>query len=164
MTALAWTEHLALQHAQMDLTHQEFVERLAAADAALAPGEEARLLAAFAELVTHTVEHFAQEDRWMAATGFAPQNCHTFQHQAVLEVMQECERRARADTPDFEPLRIAVRELAVWFPQHALSMDAGLAQHLASVGFDPATGRCATPLVAEGEPALTGCGSGSCGG
>jgi len=164
MTALTWTEQLALQHAQMDLTHQEFVSLLAAADAALAPGEESRLLAAFADLVAHTVEHFGQEDRWMAATGFAPQNCHAYQHQAVLEVMQECERRARADTPDFEPLRIAVRELANWFPQHALSMDAALAQHLSAVGFDPATGCCARPPVAEGEAALTGCGSGSCGG
>lgn len=163
MSTLAWTDDLALQHPQMDLTHQEFVALLAEAEAARAPGQEARLLEAFQTLVDHTVAHFGQEDRWMAATGFAPENCHAFQHQSVLQVMQECERRARAETPDFEPLRIAVHELAIWFPQHARMMDAALAQHMAAVGFDPDTGRCTALPVAAGEPALTGCGSGSCG-
>ncbi len=72
MSTLAWTDDLALQHPQMDLTHQEFIELLAAADAVLAPGQEAALLARFDTLVAHTIEHFGQEDRWMQASGFAP--------------------------------------------------------------------------------------------
>lgn len=158
MTALTWTESLALNHAQMDHTHAEFVALLAACDAAL-PGPREALLAAFDTLVAHTVEHFGQEDRWMAATGFAPQNCHAYQHQAVLAVMTECARRARAEA-DFEPLTLAVGELAQWFPQHAQSMDAALAQHLQTVGFDAATGHCAR--APHAEAALTGCGSSSC--
>ncbi len=76
--------------------------------------------------------------------------------------MQECARRARlTDAPDFEPLRIAVRELAVWFPQHAKMMDAALAQHLESVGLDIASGQCAQAPAAG---AITGCGGSSCGG
>ncbi len=93
MTALTWTESLALNHAQMDRTHAEFVGMLAATDSALA-GPDADLLQAFELLTLHTVEHFGQEDRWMAATGFAPGNCHAYQHQAVLAVMQECVQRA----------------------------------------------------------------------
>ncbi|MBI5258044.1 MAG: hemerythrin [Burkholderiales bacterium] len=158
MTALAWTDDLALQHPQMDTTHQEFVQLLAAADEALALAP-AVLLERFEALVAHTVEHFAQEDRWMQATGFAKDNCHGFQHQAVLGVMQECARRARQDEPDFEPLRLAVGELAIWFPQHAQMMDAALAQHLAAVGYDVATGECRAPALAE---AITGCGSTPC--
>lgn len=157
MTALTWNESLALNNAQMDRTHEEFVDLLAAAAAAL-PGPDADLLQAFDLLTLHTVEHFAQEDRWMAATGFAAGNCHAYQHQAVLAVMQECVKRAR-DGGDFEPLRLAVDELAIWFPQHAQSMDAALAQHLQGLGFDPATGTCANPAPAE---ALTGCGGSSC--
>ncbi|MGH2140650.1 hypothetical protein, partial [Enterococcus faecalis] len=47
------------------------------------------------------------------------------------------------------------------FPQHAQTMDAGLALHLKSVGYDPATGHISEP---ESLPALaiSGCG-GSCG-
>ena len=157
MTALTWNESLALNNAQMDRTHEEFVDLLAATAAAL-PGPEAALLQAFDLLTLHTVEHFAQEDRWMAATGFAADNCHAYQHQAVLAVMQECVNRAR-EGADFEPLRLAVDELAIWFPQHAQSMDAALAQHLESLQFDPATGQCARPLPADAQ---TGCGGSSC--
>lgn len=159
MTALNWTNALALQHPQMDATHEEFVALLAAAEAALA-GPDAALLARFQALVDHTVDHFAQEERWMEAAGFAPENCHALQHQSVLGVMQECALRAgAADEPDVEPLRVAVGELAVWFPQHAQMMDAALAQHLQAVGFDPATGECRA--LAEDE-ASAGCGSRAC--
>jgi hemerythrin len=158
MTALLWSEQLALQHTQMDATHQEFVDLLASADEALA-GPEPELLVRFLALVEHTVEHFAQEDRWMAATGFSPENCHAFQHQAVLNVMMECAQRAE-QAQDFEPLRVAVRELAIWFPHHAQMMDASLAQHMAQVGFDAATGQLLAPR--EGDALITGCGGGSC--
>jgi hemerythrin-like metal-binding protein len=160
MTTLTWTDALTLSHPQMDATHEEFVDLLAATDLALV-GPEPTLLAAFDALVGHTVEHFAQEDRWMAATGFAPENCHAFQHQAVLGVMTECAKRAR-DDGDFEPLRLAVDELATWFPQHAQMMDAALAQHMASLGYDTATGQCRESALA-GAGAITGCGGGSCG-
>lgn len=160
MTALAWSPALALQQPQMDATHEEFVALLAACDAALA-GDDATLLAAWNTLVEHTVEHFAQEDRWMAATGFTPENCHSYQHQAVLGVMQECGRRAAlAEGADFEPLRVAVGELAVWFPQHAQMMDAALAQHMAQLGYDPATGTMAGSLAPQA--AISGCGGASC--
>lgn len=161
MTALTWTDTLALQHPQMDATHQEFVSLLGATDAALG-GPEPVLLARFQALVDHTVDHFAQEERWMEATGFAPGNCHAGQHQEALAVMQGCaERAADPEEADFEPLRMAVSELAVWFPQHAQMMDAALAQHLQALGFDPATGQC---QVALGEAALHGCGGGVGGG
>jgi hemerythrin len=165
MPALTWTDQLALSHPQMDATHEEFVDLLAAADAALAASEPL-LVERFEQLVAHTVAHFAQEDRWMAATGFAPENCHAFQHQAVLGVMQECLRRARpaqADVAaDLAPLRAAVVELAVWFPHHAQMMDAALAEHMAAVGFDAASGQCRQPATADATP-MTGCGGSRCG-
>ena len=167
MTALTWNESLALNNALMDRTNEEFVDLLAAAATAL-PGPDADLLQAFDLLTLHTVEHFAQEDRWMTATGFAPDNCHAFQHQAVLAVMTECVKRAR-DGGDFEPLRLAVDELALWFPQHAQTMDAGLAQHLAQVGFDAASGQCSQAAadprhtVQNAAVGMPGCGSNSCG-
>ena len=150
MTTLTWSAALTLDHPTMDATHVEFVALLAAANKAL-PGPDAALLAAFDTLVDHTVEHFAQEDRWMAASGFERENCHSFQHRAVLQLMHECYRRASNDD-DFDPLRLAVGELALWFPEHAQQMDAALAQHLASVGFDEATGQCRETAAAGDQP------------
>lgn len=155
MPTLAWSDALALQQPQMDAVHHEFVQLLVATEAALQEPE--LLLRRFDELLRHTVEHFGQEDRWMAATGFVPDNCHSFQHAAVLQVMRSVLGQARAG--DFGPLRQAVGELAQWFPGHAQAMDAALAAHMRQVGFNPATGCCNAPLP---EAAISSCGSASC--
>jgi hemerythrin-like metal-binding protein len=140
MAALEWSDALALDLPQMDTTHEEFVALLGAVDAA----DDDALLDAWHALVEHTDVHFGQEDRWMRETRFASGNCHSVQHQVVLQVMREGEKRARAG--ELALLRMMAAELALWFPQHAQSMDAGLALHLRSVGFDPASG-----AVARGE-------------
>ncbi|MBQ0929947.1 hemerythrin domain-containing protein [Ideonella alba] len=158
MASLHWSPEIALDHPEMDQTHLEFVDLLAAAEDALARSP-AEGLAAYRQLVEHTVGHFGQEDRWMAASGFAPENCHSYQHAQVLELMQEVTRLAQ-DEQDFGPLTRVLPELAKWFVQHAQSMDAALASHLQQVGFEPATGLMARPPVAE--EAQTGCGGSSC--
>ena len=160
MSTLTWSDAFVLQQPLMDATHVEFVDLLAQAEAALTLAEP-ELLARFEALVAHTALHFAQEDRWMAATGFAPENCHAFQHQAVLGVMQECAKRAR-EVGNFEPLRMAVKELATWFPQHAQKMDAALAEHMAAIGYDPTTGR--SEIVVADAARIAGCASSSCAG
>ena len=73
--AIAWNDELLTRQPQMDATHREFVDHLVRVEATLGQ-PDAVLLPRYDALVAHTVEHFAQEDRWMAALGFAPQNCH----------------------------------------------------------------------------------------
>lgn len=158
MTALAWTEDLRLNQPQMDRTHEEFVALLAQARTAIEAGDNPRALGEVERLLDHTIEHFAQEDRWMLATGFAPENCHTRQHATVLAAMREVVRLAR-DEARWDPLGVLVNELALWFPQHAQMMDAGLAQHMAGVGYEPATGAVTGALPAH---AITRCGSAGC--
>jgi hemerythrin len=165
MPALTWTETLRLQQPQMDRTHEEFVALLAQVRGALmpppadtAPVDTASALAAFERLLAHTVEHFAQEDRWMLATGFAAENCHSRQHALVLQVMREALRLAREDGRA-EAMTVLVDELGAWFPQHASMMDAGLAQQMSALGFDPDTGTCRQPLPAA---AISHCGGGGC--
>lgn len=157
MPSLTWSDELALAHPQMDATHQEFVALLGTAETALAESRESGL-AAYEALVAHTVEHFGQEDRWMTATGFAPENCHSFQHAQVLGLMHEVTRLAR-EQGDFGPLGRVLPELGAWFRMHAQSMDAALASHLDQIGFDPATGHIARAPAAGG---ITGCGGASC--
>lgn len=158
MSTLTWTDDLALGQPRMDATHVEFVDLLAALQAALGAGDG--VAPALAALVDHTDAHFAQEDRWMAALGFAAQNCHTGQHQGVMKVLREVQRLHAAEA-DVALVQRLADELGTWFPQHAQMMDAALAETMAARGYDPQTGAMTNPPPREAE-AVTGCGSSRC--
>jgi hemerythrin len=140
----------------MDDTHEEFVVML---NELLATPHDQQL-PLYRTFVAHTVEHFAQEERWMLATGFAPDNCHAAHHATILETMRAVETHHQQG--DHDIITRLAEALAEWFPQHAASMDAGLALHLQSVGFDSRTETLADP--GRVRPAsMSGCGSVSCG-
>ena len=155
MPTLTWSDDLQLGVAAMDATHMEFVDLLARTEAAT----DADLLACWAELVAHTQTHFDAEDRYMLATRFAATNCHSTHHQMVLQVMRQ--GLTMGEAGDLAPIRQMTRELAIWFVQHANSMDAALAAHLAKVGYDPATDHIAHPQALPAET-IEGCGSAAC--
>lgn len=156
MPRLEWSEALSLDLPLMDDTHKEFVDLLAAVDAAPTDG----LVAAWDALVAHTQAHFDREDAWMRQTRFASSNCHSMQHRVVLNVMGEVQKRC-ASGPDEPLLREMVIELGKWFPQHAQSMDAALALHLRRVGYDPQTGIVSAPQALP-QTLIEGCGGASC--
>ena len=124
---------LRLGDARTDATHLEMLEIVRDVRLATGPAKEAR----YFELVAHTAEHFAQEERWMLATGIAAGHCHFNQHADVLQVLQEVERLTRAG--DAQYIDRATDALLEWFMPHAMSMDAGLVAHLQQQGFDTAT-------------------------
>lgn len=135
MSAIIWSEALALQQPRMDDTHREFVELLSQVEEMLDGPDEA-LAQCLDDFLLHTELHFAQEDRWMAELGFAAVNCHTHQHAQVLQVVREVQRRLR-ESNDRPTVRLLVQELSQWFPTHAQHMDAALAQTMAERGYDP---------------------------
>lgn len=153
MAQLDWSDELALDFQVMDDTHREFVDLLAAVQAA----PDAQLVAQWRALVEHTDDHFGREDQWMAQTGFSSSNCHSTQHKVVLQVLRE--GLAWAEKGDLAPIRQMASELVVWFPHHAQAMDASLALHLRTVGFDPHTGETRQALPAE---LIHGCGGSTC--
>jgi hypothetical protein len=95
----------------------------------------------------------------MQHTGFAPANCHSTQHKVILQVMREGERRGQDG--DLAVVRQMAKELGLWFPNHAQSMDAALALHLRSAGYDPITGQVSVPQALP-KQAIHGCGGASC--
>lgn len=133
-TPMPWSPSLALDMPMMDETHEEFIALLG--QAVQAPDET--LLARWALLIDHTQQHFDREDQWMADTGFAADNCHATQHSVILQVMREGGKRGLLGELDL--VRQMAHELGLWFANHVQSMDAGLALHLRSAGFDPVTG------------------------
>ena len=154
-TELVWTDALALDLPIMDDTHREFVDLLAVVQQA----HDAALPTFWQALVDHTQDHFDREDRWMRDTRFSSTNCHSTQHRVVLEVLREGSAKLAAG--DATLVRQLVHELAVWFPQHAQSMDAALALHLRRAGYDPITGVVHAPAALPAEQ-IQGCG-GVCG-
>lgn len=155
MAHLEWSDALALDLEAMDSTHREFVDLLAAVEAA----DDATLLGSWQALVDHTDDHFGREDQWMQSTRFSSSNCHSMQHNVVLQVMREGAKRGAAG--DLALVRQMAHELGIWFPQHAQSMDAALALHLRSVGFDPETGVVHMPQALPSTD-IHGCGGATC--
>ena len=154
-TTLPWSSALSVGDVRMDHTHAEFVEQLNQ----LLTTPAHQQLPLYQAFLAHTVEHFAQEERWMLASGFAPDNCHAAHHATILETMRAVEAHHRQG--DLDIITRMAEALAEWFPQHAASMDAGLALHLQSVGFDTATETLADPDRVR-PASMSGCGSVSC--
>ena len=154
-SGLQWAPNLHTGDARMDETHAEFVTQL---NRLLATPKDQQL-PLYREFLKHTIDHFAQEERWMLATGFEPDNCHASHHATILETMWAVIPHFENDDPEI--ITRLAEALVEWFPQHAASMDAGLAQHLKNVGFDSHTETLADP--AKVRPAsMSGCGSVSC--
>lgn len=139
MTTLPWTEALRLGLPEIDHTHQAFVAMLAEAESA----PDTELPERWQALIAHTEAHFSQEDRWMQQTGFSSAGVHMGQHHAVLQAMRGAQ--VLGERGQWDELRGMVSDLAAWFGQHAQIMDAAMALHLRSVGYDPATGQVHLP-------------------
>lgn len=155
MSELAWNDDLLNGQPLMDATHREFVDHLMQIEAALGQPDEV-LLPRYDALIEHTVEHFAQEDRWMEALGFAPGNCHSTQHTQVLGVLREV-RRLHAEAGQKQHIGALLPELMQWFTGHAQAADAGLANYMLEVGYDTVTGEMLNPpAVTEGEGGADG--------
>lgn len=153
--ALEWSAALCVGDDRMDDTHAEFVELLN--QLLITPTDQQ--LPLYQAFLAHTVEHFAQEERWMLATGFSADNCHAAHHATILETMRAVE--THFEQGDSEIITRLAEALAEWFPGHAASMDAGLAIHMKNVGFDSVTETVADPSKIQ-SVTMSGCGSVSC--
>jgi hemerythrin len=133
MALIEWSDKLVLKVERMDETHREFVEQLNALHAA--PEDE--FIALLDVFIEHSVAHFEQEQRWMAELNFPPIHCHTNEHEGVLNIMREVRRMVAEGKPQVG--RVLTQELAPWFENHAVGMDAMLAFFLRCVeaGVDP---------------------------
>ena len=154
-TGLNWSPTLSVGDARMDETHEEFVTMLNQ----LLATPQSEQLPLYRQFVEHTVAHFAQEERWMLATGFTADNCHASHHATILETLHAVIPHYEQEDPEI--ITRLAEALVEWFPQHTASMDAGLALHLKEVGFDTRTETLADPDKVR-PATMSGCGSVSC--
>ncbi len=144
MSALPWSDALALNEPHLDSTHQEFVELLGALERSLDPATVgsagfANASAALQALVSHCESHFGMEETWMRAMGFEDGNCHFTQHRQVLEVARDVLARIEHEPADEVQgyLERLVLGLAEWFPMHAQQMDAALVYAMQELKLEP---------------------------
>ena len=144
MTGSPWAQALRLDIAPLARAHAGFARSVAAARAALEAGDRSGALSTVERLLDHAVEWFCREERWMKATDCPRAVAHALQHEVALQLMCESVRLARVDA-QWEPLRSVVHGLAAWIAEHARTMDADLAAHLARVACGPANGETPAP-------------------
>ena len=133
MPVMEWSDALVLDKGVMDETHREFIELLNR----LAEAPDEKMLAALDEFISHTEEHFAQEQRWMEQMTYPPLTCHVREHDGVIETAHEVRRRVAAGEMRFG--LVLAKAVAEWFANHAGSMDHVLALYMKEKGYDPAT-------------------------
>jgi len=129
---MEWQEALALGVAEMDATHREFVDHLNS----IVQAPDETVLGLLDEFIAHTEAHFAQESRWMRATGFPAIHCHEAEHDGVLNVMREV--RGYVEQGKVHVAHVLVAELPEWLRNHLATMDGALARFLKSLDCDPA--------------------------
>jgi hemerythrin len=132
MPVMEWSDALVLDKGIMDETHREFIELLNR----LAEAPDEKMLAALDEFISHTEEHFAQEQRWMEQMTYPPLTCHVKEHDGVLETAHEVRRRVAGGETRFG--LVLAKAVAEWFANHASSMDHVLALYMKEKGYDPA--------------------------
>lgn len=113
-----------LGYPQMDATHQEFIDCVAA----LITAEDAQVLDAFAQLKAHLIMHFDQEKTWMLETQFPASECHINEHNEVLKSVDQVE--ALLTSGDRLIHKRLAQELQNWFPGHTDYLDSALAHWL----------------------------------
>jgi hemerythrin len=118
---MPWDPRYALGVAEMDATHQAFVDL---ADALLA-ADDAAFPGLFAELREHTRQHFENEGKLMKACRFPAIGEHHGEHLRVLGELAHFATGVSAGR--LVAARQYAQNLPAWFATHLATMDAALA-------------------------------------
>ena len=126
MTLIEWDEgrHL-LGVDEMDYAHQQFTLIVNRLGETMDPSIFRSL---FIQLLDHTQEQFAFENRLMEETNFSRQVEHMAEHDSMLRQMHNTNEKVQSGKLDFG--HAFVTSLPHWFNSHADSMDSLLAQHI----------------------------------
>lgn len=129
--ALEYGGHsLTLDLPVMDHNHAEFFDLYHT----LAAAPKTELVARFKELMDHTRDHFAEEEKMMEETGFASLQEHRDEHEKLLGEMGFF--YAKVEKGLFPFAMSYIREyLPEKLRNHILNIDSQLAMHLKNAGY-----------------------------
>lgn len=130
MSLIAWSQKLAVGHAEIDAQHQKLIALLNKLhDQMIAGGAKDVVGRVLDDVVEYTNFHFVTEERLMAEAGYPMQAAHKMEHAKLLQQALELQQRYKAGK-----VTIAIDVLHFlrdWLNQHILASDKALATHLA---------------------------------
>ena len=149
VSPIAWSDAFLLGHAAMDATHREFVDCVAALQAA---GDD-EITQRLADFERHALAHFGAEQQWMERSAFPATQCHADEHAKVLSSVSEV-RALVASGADRQVVRDLALALVEWFPGHADYMDAALSHWLSQRQHGGAPVVLRRPAAQRSDPAM----------
>jgi hemerythrin len=114
-----------LGHAQMDMTHLEFMDLVNRLGLAGKPA----FMMLFGDLLRHTQSHFDAEDRLMVESGFPALREHRDEHTRVIGELHRFASMLEKGSITMARAWVCER-LPDWFNLHARTMDSALVAHL----------------------------------
>jgi hemerythrin len=127
---IEWTEDLATGIADIDAQHRELYRNIAQLHEAMKQNHLDRVRATLVYLADYAVDHFATEERAMAAASYPGLEEHRAAHHAFVE--QFLRYKADVDREGTSP-RVVVdlsAWLGGWLRDHVRRMDGDMARHL----------------------------------
>lgn len=126
MALIEWDDrHYLLGLDAMDDTHRAFVALVNK----LTKSADADFPALFDQLLAHTRQHFAQEEKLMMDSDFPAYGEHRDEHQRILGELVQFKKRVDRGLVAFGRNYIRDR-MPAWFRLHAATMDSALAAHV----------------------------------
>jgi hemerythrin len=136
--AIEWNEDLSVGVDEIDRQHQEWCVMLAALHDAMRMNQLDRVAGVISFLERYTLEHFATEERHMAAKGYPRLREHRARHEAfVAEFLRH--KSAIAANGARPSLVVELSDwLGSWMREHVGQMDAEMGRFFRSL--DPGRG------------------------
>jgi len=127
---MAWTEDLAVGDEGIDTDHMILIALLNEAASRIRDGADRAVLSdAIGRLLTYTILHFEQEERWMESSDYPDRVAHKAQHDALRRRVADLKRRLDAgESAIGDDLLALVRD---WLFEHIQRSDKRIGQHLA---------------------------------
>lgn len=126
---MEWNDSLKVGHGLIDRDHQRLVALINQLGEAMSAGQGKDVCGAVLdELVDYTKTHFANEERLMAAHGYADAPAHRAEHASLIDDVEEFRVKYRAGTATLSVFLL--RFLMEWLTHHILESDKKLARAL----------------------------------
>lgn len=121
-----WSDSdFSLNLSVMDDTHREFIDLYNKAVVV----NDHDFPELFEQLVSHTINHFTNEDRLMEQSHFPAISEHKSEHQRVINELNYFQNKVKENKFSFPRFYLKDR-IPSWFKLHLATMDSALAAHL----------------------------------
>lgn len=129
MEVQRWSEELAVGFEELDRQHRNLFERLENLNRS--PNDLAETLGAFNSFGDTAFDHFASEERFMAAMGYSELNHHRMRHQAFARLLARAMMNVQSQDAWGQAAAQAQVALGDWLAHEILDEDAHLGEFLA---------------------------------